>query len=40
MKQFESSLDPERLYELVKLKTANSQTGFRPSTLIIYDSIF
>jgi hypothetical protein len=29
-----SSLDPEkRLYELVKLKPANSQTGFQPTLI-------
>jgi hypothetical protein len=35
-----SSLEPEkRLYELVKLKPANSQTGFQP-TLISFMIVF
>jgi SpoVK/Ycf46/Vps4 family AAA+-type ATPase len=40
LKQLDS-LEPEkRLYELAKLKPANSQTGFQPTFNIIYDSIF
>jgi hypothetical protein len=36
-----SSLDPEkRLYELVKLKPANSQTGFQPTLIISFMIVF